>query len=78
MKSVCWLNSNLSRFKELSDEECHQVLLIAKMGLFTTDNSIVSDCLWAISYVADTCNDDLIALVCAGETLQSIISGVSN
>ena len=34
-------------------------LLIATTGLFTEDNDIISDCLWAINYMADT-DDDLL------------------
>jgi len=51
-------------------------MLVARAGLFTEDPEIVSDSLWAFSYMADTDDDSIIAMVASGENLPKIIENV--
>lgn len=43
---------------------------IAKVGLFTEDEDIISDCLWTISYIADTPEDAILDMVGQPDILQ--------
>jgi hypothetical protein len=51
---------------------------VAKAGLFTEDTDIISDCLWAISYMVDTEDDTLIAFIAQSEALPQIINYLSH
>lgn len=73
LRTVCWLNSNIQRYKKLPLDAIHSGLQVACAGLFTEDADIISDCLWAINYMADTDNDILIGQIAGGEVLPKII-----
>lgn len=60
LKTMCWVNSNINRPKRLSKEIILMSLDVVNAGLFTDDVDIESDCLWAMSYMSDTTDDDLI------------------
>ena len=60
MRTLCWVNSNIFRFKNLPDEIILKCIPIVNAGLFTDDVEIQSDCLWTMSYMADTQNDRII------------------
>jgi hypothetical protein len=60
LRTVCWVNSNLGRYKNLNFEQVKIVVAIAKAGLFCEDDEIISDSLWSLAYVADTHDDSLI------------------
>ena len=86
IKTMVWLNSNLLRFKKLSNELVNKIyqsltkiqqaagFKIANAGLFIDEEDITSDCLWAISYIADTDDDATIALIGRSEALPRIIN----
>lgn len=48
-------------------------MLIALAGLFTDDKDIISDSLWAINYLADTDDDNIIDEIGKSETVAKII-----
>jgi len=52
--------------------------MVAKCGLFTEDSEIISDCLWSISHLADTNDDNIIGMIASGETLPIIIQAMSS
>jgi hypothetical protein len=60
LKTMCWVNTNISRYKNLSNEDIFVAVSVAKAGLFSEDPDIVQDALWALSYVVDTHDDHLI------------------
>ena len=45
---------------------------VAKVGLFTDDSDIISDCLWTLSYILDTNDDSIIAYVADSEVIVKI------
>lgn len=47
--------------------------MVASAGLYTEDSDIVSDCMWALSYIADNEEDSVIAMVISGECLPKIV-----
>lgn len=66
---MCWINLNIHKTLKLDKEEVIYLSLIidniqkekgislANSGLFTEEESIIKDCLWAISYIIDTKDD---------------------
>jgi importin subunit alpha-6/7 len=53
-KNVIWALSNLCRGKPLPDREVtSEVLKIVPVVLTSTDEDILSDCCWALSYISD-------------------------
>lgn len=78
LKTICWLNSNIQRYRKLSQADVINGLNIANAGLYTEDNDIVSDCLWAINYMADTDDDILIGHIASTETLPKVIECVGD
>jgi hypothetical protein len=48
-------------------------LMICKAGMYCDDPDILSDCLWAISYMADTDDDNTIGILASGETLPKVM-----
>lgn len=45
--------------------------------MFTEDSDIISDCLWTISYIADTSDDEIIDYVSQGDTIARLIDQLS-
>jgi hypothetical protein len=78
LKTICWLNSNIQRYKNLSDTDLLYGLQIASTGLFTEEGEIVSDCLWALNYIADTDDDNLLGQIASGEILAKIIQFIGD
>ena len=50
-----------------------KALFIISNGLYTEDEAIISDCLWAVSYLADTDSEELLGSIAAGETLPKLL-----
>ncbi len=57
LKTMCWVNSNLARGGEITNQEINVILRVARAGLFTEDAQIMSDCLWTLSYITNTSDD---------------------
>jgi hypothetical protein len=76
LKTMCWLNSNIQRYKHLKMGDVLSGLHIATAGLFTDDIEIQSDSLWAINYMADTDDDLQLTQIAEGETLPKVIACV--
>jgi len=57
VRNMCWLNANINRYKELKPDQIFKSFILAKEGLFISDDTVVSDCLWAISYMVETDDD---------------------
>jgi len=69
---MCWLNANLNRYKELTPDQIMKSFVLAKEVLFITDETVVSDCLWTISYMADTDDDHIIGIVASADVVHVI------
>jgi hypothetical protein len=70
IKSMCWLTSNISRFKKLKIENIQNLLMVIKCGLaIEGEDEIKSDCLWAASYISDTNDDGVLELIASGDSL---------
>lgn len=54
---MCWVNSNIFRYKGYPTKDIQIGLEVTRAGIFTEDPDIQSDCLWTLSYLLDT-NDD--------------------
>ncbi|TNV74065.1 hypothetical protein FGO68_gene12213 [Halteria grandinella] len=50
LRTICWVNSNIGRYRNLNSDQIRIVVAIAKAGLFCEDDSIASDSLWSIAY----------------------------
>lgn len=48
------------------------------MGLFVDDPDVMSDCLWALNYIADTEDEDLIESLASSEILPRVISSIGD
>ena len=46
---------------------------VARAGLFTEDPDIISDCLWTISYIADTHDESIIETLAENECIVRLI-----
>lgn len=73
LRTICWVNSNLGRYKNLTDEEIMLVMSLGKAGLYSEDEDIMSDSLWAIAYVTDTHDDSLIETISEPELLTTVV-----
>ena len=60
LKTMCWVNSNLAREGGINNQEINIVLRVARAGVFTEDPQIMSDCLWTLSYITTTNDDELL------------------
>lgn len=69
---MCWLNANLNRYKDLTPEQISKSFTLAKEGLFTTDDLVISDCLWAITYMVETEDDAIIGAIATADVLHII------
>lgn len=78
MRTICWVNSNLARYKNLEQDQIKMIVTVARAGLFSEDSDIISDCLWTISYVADTPDDNLIDYIATNETVIKIIESLGS
>lgn len=74
LRTLCWVNSNLGRYKNLNEKQVKIVVAIAKAGLFCEDDAIVSDSLWLIAYVADTHDDSIIESMAEQELIGAVIA----
>lgn len=73
LKTMCWVNSNIGRYKNLTKEQVFIVVQVAKAGIFSEDSDIISDSLWSVAYVADTHDDDLIGSIAEQDLLGRIV-----
>lgn len=72
LRTMCWLNANLNRYKDLTPEQISKSFTLAKEGLFTTDDLVISDCLWAITYMVETEDDTIIGAIATADVLHII------
>ena len=73
LRTMCWLNANLNRYKGLTPDQIQKSFTLAKEGLFTSDELVVSDSLWAINYMVETENDAIIQFIATADVLHIII-----
>lgn len=78
LRTICWVASNLNRFKYLDRQNVSNSFQIAKIGLFTEDSDIVSDCLWTLSYIADTQDDELLDMVGQPDILTQLVTSLGD
>lgn len=52
LKTMSWLVSNIFRFNKLDFSILKKGIYIATAGFASNDPSILSDCLWALSYIS--------------------------
>jgi hypothetical protein len=76
LKTAVWVNSNIARYKHLSEQENLICFHVAKAGIFTEDTDIISDALWTISYLADTPDDKLIDYFSSEDVIVKIVENL--
>jgi len=76
LKTAVWVNSNIARYKNLSEQENLVCFHVAKAGIFTEDTDIISDSLWTISYLADTHDDKLIDYFSSEDVIVKIVENL--
>lgn len=54
MRTIVWVTSNIHRHKNLHEDCVIKSLPVVKAGLFLEEESIISDSLWALTYMSDT------------------------
>ena len=54
LKTIVWVCSNIFRFKNYSDDLVIKCLPIIRAGVFLDEESILSDAMWALTYMSDT------------------------
>lgn len=72
LRTIVWVNSNLNRYKKLNAQQVEMSFSVAKAGLYTEDPEINSDCLWTISYLTDTDDDNQIDFVASIDVIVKI------
>ena len=71
LRTVCWVNSNLTRYK--NNDNVGIAITVARSGIFTEDPDIVSDCLWAFTYITETNDDDQIDFVAKSDLVVRVV-----
>lgn len=51
---------------------------IARSGIYTDDNDIISDSLWAVNYVADNDNEEIYQEIAGTDLLAKLISFIGS
>ena len=73
LRTLCWVNSNIFRFKGFPTNHAEVGLKVARAGLFSEDSDILSDCLWTISYLLDTDDDDRIGYIAQQDLIHKVV-----
>lgn len=73
LRTMCWVNSNIFRFKGFTNNDAEAGLRVARAALFSEDIDIISDTLWTISYLVDTDDDNLIAYIAQQDLVNKVI-----
>lgn len=74
LQIICWFITNLSKEREYNKDNFMKALFVFQGGLFLNeDEEIVSDCLWGLSYLTSSQEDEVIKIVASGESLPRII-----
>lgn len=70
---ICWFVGNFARRKEFPKHIALKVQFIIQAGLYTDDNMIVSDALWALAHLTENASDEIINQAASGEILPKVI-----
>lgn len=77
MRTMCWITSNVARYKKLTVFQIEKLHHIARTGIFTTDNTVISDCLWTISYLVEEENEEVINEVAQADVIHQICEALT-
>ena len=73
LRTLCWVNSNIFRFRDYPKSFIGTGLKTARAGVFSEDEDIVSDCLWTLSYLLDTNDDAQIDFIAQQDLVSKIV-----
>lgn len=69
MRTIVWVTSNIHRHKNIHEDYVIKSLQVVKAGLYLEEETIISDSLWALTYMSDTQNDDLLLQLAQMDTI---------
>lgn len=70
LKVMVWLASNINRYKGLDKAKILKSYKIVDAAFYTEDDEIITDGLWALSYMTDTPDDMLLGEMCKPVTVS--------
>lgn len=62
----------------MNDNDIMNGVKIASSGVFVDDSDIMSDCLWALNYIADTDDEALLESLASSEIMPRVISCIGD
>jgi len=75
---MCWVNSNLARDGNINNQEINVILRVARAGVFTEDPQIMSDCLWTLSYITNTSDDQLLDHIAQNDMMARLCESLTS
>lgn len=78
LRTLCWVNSNIFRYKGYSQEDVAIGLDVLRAGLFSEDSDILSDCLWTLSYILDTDDDNQIDYIAKPDLVKKVVEAMGS
>lgn len=78
LRTLCWVNSNIFRYKGFSQDDVRIGLSVLRAGLFSEDPDILSDCLWTLSYILDTDDDAQIDYIAQADLVKKVVEAMGS